>query len=139
MAYEPRPYERVFQPEGGKQMTKQSDALESDVNHIMARWISHGVVRQTDRKATYGDFSRGVDYLAALVTLRKADEEFSDLPSAVRDHVHNNPAEFIDLVYKPERRKELEDLGMVPEAVPEAAPQKVIVVEPEGGNPPVIS
>lgn len=115
-----RPRVRVVHPEGGRVMTKQSDALKTDVNHILERWVSHGQVPRGGGNPTYGDFSQGLDFHAALSQVRVAEEHFERLPAHIRKHVHNDPGEFLDLVMDEARRPELEELGLVPELVPAA-------------------
>lgn len=116
------PRTRVVHPEGGDLMTKQSMAAETDVNHIMKRWIHHGIPPLgSNRTPRYGDFSSGIDFQAALNSVQEAIDQFDRLPSHIRLHCHNDPAEFLALVYNAERRAELEKLGLVPEQVPEAA------------------
>lgn len=113
---------RVVHPEGGPLMTKQAQALETDINQIVARHVAHGAPFFEDGRATYGDFFGVGDYHSALDRLKLAQDEFSRLPAAVRDHCKNDPGEFLAMVYDPARRVELEKLGLVEAAVPAAAP-----------------
>ena len=94
---------RVAHPGGGRQMTKQGDALKSDVNSIMAKWIRDGVAPAVGKEPRYGDFSNSVDYHTALNRCHDADREFNALPVAVRKHCENDPGEFLKMVYDPER------------------------------------
>jgi len=106
---------RVTHAEGGRLMVKQSQVAGTDVNAILKRWMRDGaatahVNRETPR---YGDFSSGMDYAEALNAVHEAEREFAALPSAVRAHVRNDPGELLDMVFDPERRGELEKLGLV--------------------------
>lgn len=104
-------------------MTKQSDALATDVNTIMQRWIAHGTPPGGPAMhASYGDFSNVDDYHTSLNKLREAQQSFEALPAAVRKHVQNDPGKFLEMVYDPDRRGELEQLGLIPEQAPEDAP-----------------
>lgn len=114
---------RVVHPEGGRLMTKQAQAMDTDINAIVARHVAHGAPFFPDGRATYGDFSGVGDYHSALNRLKSAQDEFGQLPAAVRDHCRNDPGEFLSMVYDPERRPELEKLGLVEAAVPAAAPR----------------
>lgn len=125
---------RVVHPEGGNLMTKQSMAAQTDVNQIMARWIHHGIAPiAPGMNPTYGDFSSGLDFQTALNAVKEAEAEFLRLPSHIRKHCHNDPKEFLELVYDPDRMKELVDLGLLPDqtpqkpAEPEPAPAPPIV------------
>lgn len=122
MASENFPRVRVVHPEGGALMTKQSMAAETDINQIVARHVAHGAPFFEDGRATYGDFT-GVDsYHEALNSLNRAQDDFAKLPASIRDHVGNDPGEFLEMVFNPARRQELVDLGLVEAAVPVAAP-----------------
>lgn len=120
----PEGYEllRVPHRSGGESRTKQSDALATDVNAIVKRWISTGVVPVSGRRPTYGDFSNVDDYLTAMNKVRAAEAEFQALPAHIRKYVDNDAGEFLRLVYDPARRGELEELGLVEQQAPEAAP-----------------
>jgi len=109
---------QVLAPGGGRVMTKQSMALESDVNQIVARHIAHREPFPDGSRATYGDFSGAVDFHTALNAVRDAEATFGRLPSAVREFCNNDPGEFLDLVHDEGRRADLFALGLVPEAVP---------------------
>ncbi len=118
---------RVTHPEGGESKVKQSLTEGTDINKILARWTRDGagtahVNRQAPR---YGDFSSGVDYQEAANAIRAAERDFAELPSAVRAHVKNDPGEFLDMIFDPERRSELVELGLVPDAVPEEIAPKM--------------
>lgn len=120
---EMKPYKRIQHPVGGRVLTKQSDAAQTDVNAIMARWIAHGVPPSgPSHFAEYGDFTNADTYHAALTQLRQAEEAFAALPASVRKHVDNDLGIFLDLVYNPDRRAELEELGMLPAQAPVDAP-----------------
>lgn len=110
---------RVTHPEGGRVRTKQGDALDTDINKIINRFVAH--LHAPDPNAplpTYGDFSNIGDYHTALNKVTEAQTNFNALPSAVRDHVDNDPGEFLKLVFDPDRIGELEELGLVPEQTP---------------------
>lgn len=119
---QPMTRKRVTHPEGGKLMTKQSMAAETDVNHIMQRWIAHGIAPLAGGKQpAYGDFSNSIDFHSALNQVMEAQDEFQRLPAHIRDHCHNDPGEFLDLVYDQTRQPELIALGLKPDTVPVAA------------------
>lgn len=111
--------------EGGPLMTKQSDALTTDVNAIVARHVAHGIPLPVDgRPPTYGDFASGLDYHEAMNRVTAAEQSFDQLPAHIRAHCENNPGRFLDLVFDPNRIGELEELGLLPAQTPEkpAAP-----------------
>lgn len=103
-------------------MVKQSLANESDINTIMSRWVAHGQLpRGNQQPPTYGDFSSGLDFLESLNAVHRAQDEFNKLPAHIREHCRNDPGEFLEMVYDPERRDELIELGLVEDAIPDGA------------------
>lgn len=117
------PREQVAHPAGGRMMTKQSMAAETDINQIMSRWISTGAVPfgHNNQAPRYGDFSSGIDFKTALDQVREAERQFDLLPAHIRKHCDNDPQKFLAMVYDPSRRDELVQLGMVEEQLPAAA------------------
>ncbi len=150
---------RVCHPSGGPQMTKLSEQASTDVNLIMDSWISGGQAvagHLNTAEGRYGDFSSGIDFQSALNAVSAAQDEFRKLPAKVRAHVNNDPGAFLDMVYDPSRRDELEGLGLVDAPKPvegdrgvpgddvpgdvkkDESPEKVGVVkkDPSGDLPP---
>ncbi len=103
-------------------MTKQADALETDVNLIVKRYATTHELPNDGKRPNYGDFTNVTDYLEAMNRVKDAQNQFDDLPPQVRKHVNNDPAQFLDMVYDPDRRGELEELGLVEQLAPESAP-----------------
>lgn len=111
---------RVVHPEGGDSMTKQADALDSDINKIMNRYVTTGVLPPLNgRQATYGDFQDSADFYTQMNRVTHGRSEFERLPAHIRDYCKNDLGVFLDLVSNPERRKELEKLGLTEAQVPE--------------------
>lgn len=108
-------------PAGGRKLTKQSHALQTDINHIMKRYIAHGQVPSNGRPMMYGDFTSVGSYHEALNRVQQARDSFARLPAHIRDYCQNDPGRFLDLVHDPGRRGELEELGLVPSQEPPTA------------------
>lgn len=111
---------RVFAPRGERSRTHQSFKEPSEMRAIMRKYLSSGdpqvLLQKRPESARYGDFTTDVDYLSALSKVREAERLFMELPSSVRDHVDNDPAELLRLVNDPERREECEKIGLIPRA-----------------------
>lgn len=132
---------RVLHPAGGRQMTKLAEQESSDINVIMRRWKTTGMIPVKGETPVYGDFGSGIDYHVAMNRVRQAAEDFAALPADVRSHVQNDPGAFLDMVFDPERIDELVELGLVTERIPvkpdtppeppEPAPEPVPEPEPE--------
>jgi len=123
-------------PGGGRELTKQSEALPTDINHIMARWLKTGFIPPAGgAPMSYGEFENASDLHDMTNRVMAARDDFDRLPAHIRDHVGNDPGEFLDLVYDPERRDELVELGLVEAAIPANAPRTESVAE-EGAPAP---
>ncbi len=115
---------RVFHPSGGPMLTKQSEKDSTDVNLIMDSWVQAGAAVAGYMNAapgSYGDFSSGIDYHAALDAVKEADVAFMALSPKIRSHVKNDPGEYLDMMFDPARREEVEQLGIVDSEVPVGA------------------
>jgi len=109
---------RVKHPEGGISRTRQADAMETDINRIVERYVAHGVLPKPPGTARYGDFSNQLDYKDAMDRVTAAKSQFMELPSHIRKHVNNDPGQFLDMVFDQARRGELEELGLLPQSDP---------------------
>ncbi len=116
---------RFFHPSGGEMRTKQAEAAASDINAMMARFVSHGVVPATRSDGFYGDFSLNDDYHAAVERVRRAEADFGRLNAAVRDRCANDPGQLLEILADPKGREELLVLGLDPEWEPKASPPEV--------------
>ena len=97
----------------GLSRTKQSFAADCDINAIVRRWASTGVLEhQVLKEPRYGDFSTAGDYLGALNKVQEADDNFMQLPVELRNECDNDPSKFIEWTHNPENRKALEEKGL---------------------------
>lgn len=104
--------------------TKQSFKQESDINHIMARYLRTGVLDFAQKyEPRYGD-ATGLEFEAGMQTIAAAKSMFADLPSALRTRFKNDPAEFLDFVNDDKNLAEAREMGLLR---PEAAPVAVAV------------
>lgn len=99
-------------PGGGESLTRQSDALETDVNAIVAKYRATGIVPLAPGTARYGDFGSGLDYKTAVDRVRAAEADFWDLPVEIRNECDNDPAKFLDKVMNPVERDALKEKGL---------------------------
>lgn len=117
--------------------TKQSFRDECDINQVMARFESTGVLDVglvQRRQGAFGYFGDGIDFLTANLALLEARAAFGTLSAKVRDRFRNDPARLLDFLADPENRKEAEELGLVVKAEePQAAATASAAA---GGEPP---
>lgn len=80
-------------------VTKQSFKAETDVNNIIKRFDRDGVLSHIREGAPlYLDVSDMPDYRTALDTVNAIDDNFMELPAALRLQFDNDPAQWLDFV-----------------------------------------
>lgn len=97
----------------GKSIAVQSEKDNCDINRIMAKYMKTGTFPSNVGVGVYGDFSEAGDYQAAQDILLKAQEQFSGLPSKVRDRFKNDPRLFLDFVHNADNFDEAVSLGLL--------------------------
>lgn len=107
----------------GTGRTKQAFKDECDINRIMSRYISTGVLDFVNRHAPqYGDVT-GYDFMEAQLIVANARSMFEELPATVRDRFDNDPALFLDFVADDKNRDEARELGLLRPDSPKPATQ----------------
>ncbi|WNK12710.1 MAG: internal scaffolding protein [Microvirus sp.] len=101
--------------QGGR--TKQSFTAECDINNIMARYQKTGILDFVNQhEPQYGDVT-GIDFQTAMEIMTQGQNMFNDLPSELRSHFNNDPAEFLEFSSNPANKKEMARMGLLsPEA-----------------------
>ena len=94
--------------------TKQSELEDCDINNIMARYATTGVITHLQKgEPLYGDFSEVEDYQASLAKVMSAEERFASLPSDVRKKFDYDPQNMIDFILDEKNREECIKLGFI--------------------------
>ena len=107
----------------GESRTHQSFKRECDINHIMAKYQKTGLASHVaTHQGDYSDLTDVPTYHDAMNKIISANESFSTLPSSIRKHFHNNPAEFLDFVSNPENAEEMQTMGLLPSSPTESVP-----------------
>jgi len=110
-AYGPRT--RVQQTFTGTGRTKQSHKDECDINQIMKRFETTGIITHINQSTPrYGDFPQ-VDFQDALNIVKDAQARFAELPSTIRDRFSNDPQKLLLFLQNPENRDEARKLGLL--------------------------
>lgn len=105
--------------------TQQQFKDECNVNFILRRYADTGVLTHvSDVEPCFDDCSE-FDYLHAMNTVVRAQEDFNALPSAVRKRFNNSPQELFSFLAKEENRDEAVALGLVVPKVSESASDSV--------------
>jgi len=93
-------------------MTKQEFAREADINVLMGRYLSTGVIPPAVRQGYFADVD-SLDYQQALGLVHEAQALFDQLPSKVRERFGNNPAALMEFVADSRNRDEAVSLGLI--------------------------
>lgn len=97
----------------GEAITKQAFKDQCDINAIIARWNSVGVLDHVNvREGVYGDFFSITDYTSSVRRVEAAMEDFMALPADIRSAFDNDPGKLIDGITDPERAEEMRGLGL---------------------------
>lgn len=108
-------------------MTKQSFKEECDINNIVRRFETTGIlehVNQAAAKGLYTDLPEGIDLQGSLNMIAQAEAAFMALPAAARAEFQNDPVLFVEAFNNPtEATQELFiKLGLATDNRPPAAP-----------------
>lgn len=92
-------------PSGGDVLTKQQEAIECNINTIIARYQKTGHLPPSPKTPMYGDFTGPTTLLEAQALVKEASERFLALPSAVRELCDQNPAKYLAMAQTPDGLK----------------------------------
>lgn len=112
--------------DGDDGCTRQEFREECDINVLMSRYITRGVVPPSVGIGLYGDFSEVGDYQEALDTIQRAKAQFDWMDARVRERFKNDPAKLLEFIMDKGNLEEAKKLGLLklqePQA-PASAPQ----------------
>lgn len=92
---------------------QQQFAEECDINTIVRRFGLTGELPKDVPVPQQGDFTEVVDYKTAMDMVRKADEAFAAMSSAVRDRFANDPQRFLEFTSDPANADEARKMGLL--------------------------
>lgn len=121
----------------GKSRTRQADRQITELDKLMPRYYDQGVLPtpQLHRQVYYGEFNTTRSFHDAMNQITQAEQIFQALPSKLRKHCNNDPAELIDLVSDPANDELLVQLGYK-KPVAEGSPPAEVPEEPLGPSGP---
>lgn len=106
----------------GPSLTRQSEALHTDINVIMAQYERSGTLPVMQMQAMYEDVSEVGDFRSAVERVNEGYELFNSLSAKVRSRFNNDAAEFLAFFGQPGNEKELVELGLREAPAPPAPP-----------------
>lgn len=108
---------------GDETPTIQSAKAECDINNILRQFSNTGILEHINNQTgEYIDLPPVYDYQAALNIVADGQYAFSTLPSKVRDHFGNDPANFLAAFLDPSQAPQLREWGLLrPDATSQAS------------------
>nr|DAD95801.1 MAG TPA: Scaffold protein [Microviridae sp. ct2OM3] len=94
-------------------LTQQQFAEETDINTIVRRFGLTGQLPDDYRAPMEQDFFEITDFSTAMQAVRKAQEQFLQLPGDMRARFANDPQRLLDFLEDPTNRDEALKLGLL--------------------------
>lgn len=120
-------------------LTDQSQYKDTDINNIVRRYQTTGLLDSPGavpfETLQYGDATLLPDYQTALDLVNSVHEEFSSLPSEVREKFGHDPMQLLDALQDPTKKEMLQDIGLISKPVELASVPKESILKDE--VPPV--
>lgn len=113
-----RKHDRVTIDCSADGLTRQEFADECDINVLMRRYETTGLMPGDASLMNYGDFTELPDFMTAMNTVARANEAFAALPATVRRRFGNDPGEFVEFVSNPDNIGEVRKLGLAADVPP---------------------
>lgn len=113
-------------------LTDQSQYKDTDINNIVRRYQTTGLLDSPGavpfETLQYGDATLLPDYQTALDLVNNVQEEFSSLPSEVREKFGHDPMQLLDALQDPSKQQMLQDIGLLSKpANPDLVPDQPIL------------
>lgn len=134
---DPFPSETRIRPRGlrrrvqshprGQSMTKQADTEKADMNRILSRASSTGLLPQRVAQPLSGEIPDIESFHDAMNLIVNANNQFMALPVAIREEFRHSPEAFLDFARNPENAEKMVTMGLAQKKAPDA-PQPVFVV-----------
>lgn len=93
--------------------TQQSEAEESNINNIMAKYESTGLITHVKEGGNYENLPEPMEYQEALNRIIEAQTSFEALPAAARKEFGNDPRQFLEFVGNPDNVRRMGELGLL--------------------------
>lgn len=113
-------------------LARQEFAEECDINTLMARYESTGVMTHVNQTTPiYMDMTNMPDLRQSLDIMREASLAFFSLPAKVRREFDNSPQLFVDFAQDPKNLEKMREWGLAPAAKVPDPPIEVRVINPD--------
>lgn len=120
----------------GKSRTKQAFKSECDINNILKKYATTGVLPDMIKQnPQYGDFSNVEEYQTSMNIVIRANDQFNALSSELRDRFQNDPSKFLEFCDNPQNSEELVKLGLaIPKKIEQTVNNDAPVIQTEVKN-----
>ena len=124
-------------------LTDQSQYKDTDINNIVRKYQVTGLLDSPGsipfETLQYGDATLLPDYQTALDLVNNVQEEFSSLPSEVREKFGHDPMQLLDALQDPTKKEMLQDIGLISKPVEPALVPNEPILKDEliPGNPTI--
>nr|DAE80422.1 MAG TPA: Scaffold protein [Microviridae sp.] len=109
-------------------LTQQQFAEETDINTIVRRFGLTGQLPDDYRAPMEQDFFEITDFSTAMQAVRKAQEQFLQLPGDLRARFANDPQRLLDFLSDPDNKTEALKLKLI-EQPPEKTRDAVTAID----------
>lgn len=121
---------------GCKSRVQKQFQKEADINNIIKKYAKTGLLCNpldiNGRKPMFGDFS-SYDFANMQSVVSSVNNQFSNLPLAIRKRFEYNPVSLIEFLANPANLEESVKLGLRDKSVlPTKAPEAPVVTPKEG-------
>lgn len=118
--------------EGNKDMTRQEFRKDSDINELLGRMETQGLIANFSRFGpdwAESNVEFPGSFQEAMALILEAQEDFMKLPSRARAEFANDPGAYLDFMSNPDNYERAVELGILP-APPGPAEQKAAQAAP---------
>lgn len=124
----------VFDPE--EDLAKQDGKDDADINTIIKRYYSQGLVPKPGKTPYFADVSEGFDYQTALNSVRAVQYSFGALPAEIREEFGHDAGRLARWLENPNNAHRAAELGLLnPEATERILrPPAPVDTTPAGGS-----
>lgn len=113
---------------------EQQHQNDADINTIMRKLHSQGVLPYYKNGGDFGDFTSVEDFHEAQNKIAQARLDFMALPAVLRQKFNNDPGELIQFLDNPDNLAEAREMGLVSPERPET--DNKATKPPTEGNEP---
>lgn len=92
--------------------TQQQYQEASKISNIMKKYGATGMLNMMQGDPVFDDVSQKMDFQTAQIKIAKAQQQFAQLPSELRDKFKNDPGQLISFLNKSENYEEAVKLGL---------------------------